>query len=181
MADVWLRGNRRVLWFAMIGPAAIFALGAAIGWLSATLWLQCLGFASAALGGSMLLLLVWQFRLPRLAYSAGRLLVYLRSGPPFRIPIEIVECFLLGRGPSFLPGRRHAETETATVVVRLAEKAEEWTHREVRPALGSWCDGHIIIRGTWCEPLSVDVVSQLNQRLAAAQTAWHEAQSENAG
>ena len=40
--------------------------------------------------------------------------------------------------------------------------------RELHPALGRWCDGYATIRGCWCEPLSADLVRQLNRRLANA-------------
>jgi hypothetical protein len=82
------------------------------------------------------------------------------------VPIELVEGFLLGQGPSFLPGKRHARTETTTFIVRLAESAEDWSQRDMPPALGKWCGSYITIRGTWCERLSVDLVQRLNVRLA---------------
>ncbi len=117
-------------------------------------------------GGGMIVLLAWQSRQPRLAFEPGHLLVYLRSGRPYRVPIEIVECLFLGQAPSRLPSKRHESTKTATVVVRLAERAESWRERDVKPALGSWRDGYITILGTWCEPLDRDLVNRLNQRLA---------------
>ena len=53
--------------------------------------------------------------LPRLAYADRHLLVYLDSGPPQRVPIEVVEGFLLGQGPTMLPGKQyeHAEATNA--------------------------------------------------------------------
>ena len=61
------------------------------------------------------------------------------------------------------------QTETAAVVIRLAESASAWSHREVKPALGKWCEGYITIRGTWCERLDIAKVNRLNQRLAEVQ------------
>ncbi len=107
------------------------------------------------------------WRIPRLAYDGRHLLAYLPGMTPIRVPIEIVECFLLGQGPAFLPGEKHAHTETTTVVVKLSDRAEEWSHRTVDPRVASWCDGYITIRGTWTEPLSVALIQRLNQRLAA--------------
>ena len=109
---------------------------------------------------------------PRLAYHSGQLLVYLRPGRPIQVPIDIVECFFLGQGDSFL-GRSPFDSnstskQTSTVVVRLAEAAREWKQIEVQPALGHWCDGYIVIRGTWCEPLNGELVRQLNERLIKA-------------
>jgi hypothetical protein len=116
----------------------------------------------------LLLLLVWQLRLPRLAYDAGDLLVYLRGSRPIRVPLEVVECFLLGQAPTMLPGKQHEHAETSSIMIRLSERAEEWSHRDVKPALGKWCSGYITLRGTWCEPLSVAVVNRLNVQLAEA-------------
>jgi len=52
------------------------------------------------------------------------------------------------------------------VIVRLAEAAEEWKHRDVRPALGEWCEGYITIRGSWCERITPELMRRMNGRLA---------------
>jgi hypothetical protein len=140
-----------------------------------------LGSATWLVFGSWLLLLVsllWLVRQlrqglrPRLAYSSGKLLVFLQDGEPIAVPIDIVECFFLGQGASLLPraleGPRGEAGEAATIVVRLAEAAVEWSHRDVLPALGHWCEGYITIRGTWCEPINQELVAGLNQKLIAA-------------
>ena len=108
--------------------------------------------------------------LPRLAYQRGDLLVFLRYRRPWRVPVSQVECFFLGQGDSMLASARESETsetptKTRTIVVRLAEAAKDWQARDVRPELGRWCDGYITIRGTWCEPMSPELVKQLNSRL----------------
>jgi hypothetical protein len=82
------------------------------------------------------------------------------------VPIDVVECFWLGQAPGLLPLERHKHVETAAVVIRIAERASQWHHQEVKPQLGAWCDGYITIRGTWCEPLGVPLINRLNQRLA---------------
>ena len=41
-----------------------------------------------------------------------------------------------------------------------------FVHRDVKPALGHWCDAYITIYGTWCEPLTTEVFSRMNKRLA---------------
>ena len=87
------------------------------------------------------------------------------GSPPCAWPIDIVEVLFMGQGP-VLPGSKNEEkTETKNAVIRIAEKATEWHARPVRRELGSWCDGYIIIRGTWCEPLSVELLNALNSRL----------------
>jgi hypothetical protein len=85
------------------------------------------------------------------------------------VPIDAVEVFFLGQGASELPNLRGREPETQNVVVRLAESATEWKHRDVRPALGQWCEGYITLRGSWCEPITRDVMQRLNRRLAELQ------------
>jgi hypothetical protein len=136
----------------------LFATNTSVTWL---------GLVAA--GGSLasLVLLVTWWRRPRLAYFDGELEVYLTGRRPIRVPIEVVECFFKGQGPSLLPGfalggRR---LEAATLIVRLAERAVQWKHRDVRPWLGLWCEGYITIRGTCCEPLHGDLVARLNRRL----------------
>jgi len=172
MTEIWLRTNARALWFAMVLPGACALLGLVLvtGWADAAprLWVRLLGAGLLLVDSLVVIAFVRLLSLPRLSYQDRWLTVYL-SARGVRVPIEIVEGFLLGQGPSLLPGRKHQGTETTTVVIRLAESAEEWSHMDVRPALGKWCDGYITIRGTWCEPLNVEVVNRLNRRLAEVQ------------
>ena len=117
-------------------------------------------------------------RLPRLAYERGEMLVFLDSAQPTRVPIDIVECFFLGQGDSNLPKLAGREPETQNVVVRLAESAPDWKHRDVKPAFGHWCEGYITIRGAWCEPIHRDLMQRLNRRLAEIQRERKAAQQE---
>jgi hypothetical protein len=167
--EIWLRTNRRALLFGMIPPALVAAIGL----------LLVVGLPSRepptvvrAIGGVLVVAalaivgaLAWQMRKPRLAYRDRQVLVWLRPGGPIRVPLEVVECFLLGQTSSFLPGGDERHVETSALIIRLAQKAEEWQHLDVKPQLGAWCQGQVIIRGTWCEPLSVPLVNRLNQRL----------------
>jgi hypothetical protein len=168
--EIWLRTNARAVLFGMILPAAIAILGLAVvtglGGNSPPVWLRALGGVFLAVGLAAIAGLAWQLKRPRLAYQPGELLIWLRGGAPFRVPIDAVECFWLGQGPSMLPGKRHENTEAATIVIRIADKAVDWRHREVKPQLGMWCEGYVTIRGTWCEPLNIDLVNRLNLRLA---------------
>ncbi|HEX4142645.1 MAG TPA: hypothetical protein VHY91_03770 [Pirellulales bacterium] len=166
MAEIWLHTNRRALAFGLILPALLVALGIALAVGVNVVWLRAAG-ALIALGGLLgVALVARQFWQPRLAYDQRHLLVFLQAGPPHRVPIEVVEGFLLGQGPTLLPGRRYRQTEASTVVIRLADAAADWADRETKPALGRWCGGYITLRGTWCEPLSVDLVQRLNRRLS---------------
>ena len=170
MAETWLRTNRRALLFGLALPAAMAIVGVCtatgFGLRTPPPWAQWLGWSLAGVGALLMVSLARELRRPRLGYADGHLLVNLRGGQPIRVPIDVVECFFFGQGPSMLPGRKHQHTEASTVVVRLAEAATEWEHREVNPALGKWCASYITIRGTWCEPLDLQLVNRLNARLA---------------
>ena len=167
-SETWLRPNRRILTFAAFLPAV--ALVIAVAMLAAPfgdtmrLWLRIIGGGVAAISATALVFLLWQAGQARLACDGRRLLVNLGTARPVAVGLEFVEGFLLGQGPAFLPGKEQAEV--ANVVVRLAERAAEWERVEVNRLLGSWCGHYITIRGTWCEPLSVDLVNRLNARLA---------------
>jgi hypothetical protein len=173
MPEVWLRNNRRALLAGMIVPGlwlAIALAAAGIALATGQSW-PLIAFAVVLalpplwmLGG-----LAYAMSVPRLAYESGELLVYLDLSQPARLPIEIVEVFFLGQGPSELPKLAGREPETQNVIVRLAESATEWKHRDVRPAIGHWCEGYITLRGSWCEPITRDVMQQLNRRLAEVQ------------
>ena len=168
--EVWLRPNRRALFFGMLLPAVIVAVGAMLmvglpGRVPTTA-IRATGAVAVVLGSWLVAAIIVQMRRPRLAFADGHLLVALRQGKPIRVPIECVECFLLGQAPSLLPGKGKEHVEAASLVVRIAESAKAWQSQEVKPQLGAWCGGYITLRGTWCEPLSVELVNRLNERLA---------------
>lgn len=177
MRETWLKTNRRAAWLGTLLPAVgAVAGGLLLGGVSDPL----LGAGLRAFGGVLssvslliLSLVIAQARLPRLAADGRHLLVYLRPGGPIRVPLEVVEGFLLGRGPSFLPGKRFANAEAATLIVRLAERAPEWAMIETDRRLGTWCGHYITINGAWCETLSVAVANRLNARLAEVKRALH--------
>lgn len=165
MIEVWLRPNRRVLSMALV-PAGIFAAAGywltVIGGTAAWRWA---GWAQVAVGVALMLGLVGQLRRPRIASQDGAILFYLRAGAPVAAPAKVVEAFFLGQGPANLPIVGGQRPETVNLVARLSQKAPEWSHVDVKPALGRWCDGYVTIRGTWCEPLDGDVIRRLNRRL----------------
>lgn len=158
---------------AVYGVLAALALVAVVGlaWFDGPRWMLIVASVVLAF---LLLGVGWlgvQISRPRLAYRAGELLVYVRQGAPVRVPVSIVECFLIGRAPTQFPGAKFAASETMTLVVRLSPRAEEFRQQPTDPRLGFWCDSHITLRGTWCEPLSVPRVNELNAQLVAAQRA----------
>jgi hypothetical protein len=179
MTEVWLKTNRRALLLGMTVPALILlAIVAGLGWTIASgkhwLWqlpLVIVGVVPLWMIGELLYALLR----PRIGYEPGELLVFLEPTRPTRVPIDIVEVFFLGQGPSELPKLQGREPETKNVVIRLAESAADWKHRDVRPAFGHWCEGYITLRGSWCEPITPGLMRRLNERLAAAHRARREA------
>ncbi len=171
--EVWLRANRRALSLGLALPLLLAAAGLLAVMRAGHPAVAVAGWTLIALAAYLLAGAVHALRQPRLAYQDGRLLVYLDPRGPQRVPVELVECFFLGQGPSLLPPQRGDQQpgETATVVVRLAESAEQWKHVDVKPAWGHWCDGYITIRGTWCEPIHGELVQRLNERLVTAHRA----------
>jgi len=173
MREVWLRNNRRALIVGMILPGLWLLAGVAAfatAWATGQAWWLAVLAAMISLPPLWLLAsLVLALTRPRLAYEDGELLVYVEAFEPARVPIEIVEVFFLGQGPTELPKLAGREHETHNVVVRLAESAAEWKHRDARPAFGQWCEGYITLRGSWCEPITRELMQRLNRRLAEVQ------------
>jgi len=85
------------------------------------------------------------------------------------VPIEFVEVFFAGQSETHMPRPRTQTTgpapESRNVVVRLAERAAQFQQHPVKPSLGSWEDGYIVVRGTWSEPINKDLFRRLNRRL----------------
>lgn len=165
MSEVWLRTNRRAILWAMLPAALMLATGVAIacGLLPLPGWTRWIGGAVALFSLVCLGALLWQCRLPRLAYADGHLQVHLRRGEPIRVPLHVVECFLLGQAPSRLPGK--PQLKTTTVLIRLCPREVDWVRGDVDSRLGQWRDSHFVIHGTWCEPLDVEIVRRLNAQL----------------
>lgn len=166
MPESWLGSNRRILWVAMLPPMFVLLTGMLIAsyFAGKNSMLVSMGGLLAIGSAGIVAVFCYLSRFPRLAYDNEHLLVYLRGTRPVRVPIEVVEVFFLGQGEAGLSGDE--ELETANVVVRLAEAATDWHKVEVKRSMGQWCDGYITIRGTWCEPLSLEKVNHLNHQLA---------------
>jgi len=169
MREVWLKPNLRAATLGFIVSAGLEALGFAlllVGWIvypnDVLFWG---GIALAAVAQVGIISMAMQMARPRIAYLDREVLFYVRDDGPVRVPLEFVEGFLLGQGPAMLPGAAQ-NWETSTLIAKLADNAESWQKLDVAPAVASWCNGYVTIRGTWCEPLSVEVVNRLNRRLA---------------
>ena len=165
MTEIWLRSNRRILAVGLIPGAAICGGGAVLLATTSLPSLKYLSIACLAFGVILMGIVARQLIRPRVAYSAGQVLFYLRAGDPIAVPLEVVEAFFLGQGPAYLPGSEEDSQETVNLVARLSQKYPEWMRLDVKPALGKWCEGYVSIRGTWCEPLTNDVIRRLNRRL----------------
>jgi hypothetical protein len=164
MTETWLAPNRRVLALALLPVGLLGGASAAVVLGSAPPVVR--GLAVAVLLVSLVLAmgLTLQWLRPRIAYCQGEVLFYLRARSPIAVPVEVVEAFFLGQGPAQLPGASD-QTETVNLVARISQRAPQWAHQEVKVALGRWCDGYVTIRGTWCEPLTGEVIRRLNRRL----------------
>lgn len=175
MPEIWLRNNRRALTMGLLIPAVIELLGSAglVIYFGAypSVWVLIPSIALMSVGTLLMLSLLFAMQQPRLAYEEEQLLVYLDEPAPVRVPIDVVECFFLGQGPSFLPNLDGKESETSNVIVRLAESAHEWHHRDTKPQIAHWCEGYITLRGAWCEPISNEALGKLNKRLVEAHRA----------
>jgi hypothetical protein len=166
-SEVWLRSNPR----PAVAGAVVVALAGAVA--AATLWVAggpawrwwALAAAGVA-GGAVAMALVVAASLPRLVRRGGMLRVRLSPLTAHDIPLEIVECVF--PGSSTLEGSEAAPRRVGTVVMRLAERAVAWKERPTFAAWGTWNDGHVVIDGRWCEPLSLEVTKQLGQRILEA-------------
>ena len=167
--EVWLRANPRpVAGFGLLvaaglaglvavpplagaGPIAV-SLAAALGAVVAA---GAAALASVALG-------------PRLVRQGENLEVRLATTVE-RVPLGVVECLFRGSEP--VPGPADDDDprfRVGTLVVRLAERATDWRDRPTFRSWGSWEDGHIVIDGRWCEPLTRETVGRIAERLVAA-------------
>src|SRR5262249_16281453 len=168
MQETWLKPNRRAILFGCVPPLVMTVIGvclvlthradsesSVIGWI---------GYFTAVAGLVACGLLLTQFGHPRIAFRDGNVLLFVRTGQPIAVPVDIVESFFFGQGPAHLPAMAK-QPNTVNLIARLSQRHTEWASQKVRPALGSWCDGYVTTRGKWCEPLNSDVIRRINRRL----------------
>jgi hypothetical protein len=165
MCEVWLRSNRRILALGLIPGLVISGAASALWFSVVSSGLRWFAGLMLFVGLALVAIVLRQFVRPRVAYSDGKVLFYLRTGRPIAVPVGVVEAFFLGQGPAYIPGTIEDSQETVNLVARISQKAEDWQRVEVKPALGRWCEGYVSIRGTWCEPLTNEVIRRLNRRL----------------
>ena len=180
MTDVWLTSNRRVLFMAMLPIGLLAGLSLATLAQDTGPVFRLLATVLFVLSLVLLVGLVRQLYRPRIAYRDGQVLFFLRAGSPIAVPVNVVEAFFLGQGPAYLPVPSSSKSEAVNLVARLSQRAPEWSHQDVKPALGQWCDGYVTIRGTWCEPLTGEVIRRLNHRLGEVSRPHESTDSETA-
>lgn len=168
MREIWLQGNRRAILLGAILPAVLVSAGVAMVGVAFDrdddIVLRSCGVAAILVGMLVLAILAVQYRRPRIALQNAHVLFFVRSGGPIAVPVDIVEAFIIGQGPAHLPGISK-QPNTINLVARLSQRHTEWARQAVKPAIASWCDGYVTIRGTWCEPLNNEVIRRLNRRL----------------
>lgn len=165
--EIWLRGNVRpvmgaaglaaavattaVVWGAAAGRPAWVAAGLAAGVFTLVV-LTAVGRVAAR---------------PRLARRGDVLEIRLTPGRVERVPLEVVECVFRGTEP-LNAADPQPRFRVGTLVVRFAERASEWRGRDTFGPWGNWQDGHAVIDGRWCEPLSRATVERIAAALVAA-------------
>jgi hypothetical protein len=167
MRETWLKPNRRAILFGCVPPLVLALVGAclavALSESANRVW-QWLAVALIVAGLAILGIVFGQLRHPRIGFHNGMVLFYLRLGTPIAVPVGIVESFFFGQGPAHFPAMTK-QPQTVNLIARLSQRHTEWANQNVRPSLGSWCDGYVTIRGTWCEPLNSEMIRTLNRRL----------------
>ncbi len=176
--EIWLRGNQRLLLAGLAAPllavlgSVFFIVLSFLGSGLAAIFLV-VGIAGLLISLLIVGLIAWVGRLPRVAYDANEreVVMYLPGPKPYAVPLEFVECFFLGTGITQIPGQPSRDVQTKNIVVRLAERAEEWHRRDLTLSIGKWCEGYVTIRGLFCEPIDIEVVKRMNTMLHQAQQA----------
>lgn len=187
MTETWLQANRRafLLPIAVAGILAPHCAGVAIALSRSPTWSGSVTFWLLTLAAVLLTLIavaLWSIaRIPRITYADGRVKFFVRFGPPVEVPVDNVEAFLLGRGPIFFTDDRRETKETTTLLVRIAERAHDYHNVTTAPLLAAWCGNQATIRGTWTEPLGLELVNRLNQRLYDVKQARAAANASGAG
>ena len=164
---MWLRSNSRpAVAGAVVVVLAVAAAAVGLRAGGGPAWGWWALAAAGAAAGTAATALVVTASLPRLVRHGNALRVRLSPLAAHDVPVEIVECVFPGSSP--LDGSESAPRRVGTVVVRLAERAVAWKQRPTFAAWGTWNDGHVVIDGRWCEPLSLDVTKRLGQKILEA-------------
>jgi len=149
-----------------VAAAAALALIPLVGWPGWFVWAVA---SLAAAAAAALAAIGWAAARPRLTLAGDRLEIRLHPLATERVPLDVVECVFRGTEP-LAGGPADAEPafRVGTLVVRFAERAAEWRSRETFRPWGTWSDGHAVIDGRWCEPLSGAAIERVAAGLIEA-------------
>lgn len=168
-AEVWLRGNvRPALGLAAAGAALVVAAATVILACGPPAWVTR---AAAALGMMLaagVAALVRAAARPRLERRGTLLRLRLAPHVAHDVPLDDVECVFLGSQPIGADDADVHRLRVGTLVVRFAERATACRERPTFVPWGTWQDGHAVIDGRWCEPLSLEVARGVSARLLEA-------------
>jgi len=171
--EIWLRGNiRPVAWLALLVAVVAGGLVAVVS-MRATgpvPWLLVAAFCGVA--GSGVSMLASVAARPRLERRGDSLQIRLSPTAVEHLPIDAVECFFQGSNPIARSGEptcgNHAAFRVNTLVMRLAERAADFSSRPTFTPWGTWDDGYVVFDGRWCEPLSADLARSMSRQLIEA-------------
>ena len=172
--EIWLRGNLRpVAWLAMVEAVVAGGLITAAALRASSLpsfLLVAVPFCGVAAG--LVGVLAYAAARPRLERVGGCLRVRLSPTAVEDVPLDAVECFFQGSNPIDRSGEPtcgdHAALRVNTLVMRLAERAADFSKRATFTPWGTWDDGYVVFDGRWCEPLSTDLARRLSRQLVEA-------------
>jgi hypothetical protein len=169
--EVWLRGNIRpgvaAVVIVAIAAAVVITVAAAT---RLSPWVMGGLVAVAAIVVANAGIATWVVSRPRLARTGSMLEVRLAPWSVERVPLEVVECIFRGSDGIVRPGEEALEPQyrVGTLIVRLAERATPWHRRDTFRPWGEWKEGHLVIDGRWCEPLTIETVRDVASRLLDA-------------
>ena len=168
MHEIWLKPNRRILALALVVPLAAAVCGMLLLLAAAGSRYWPWGMSVLLISPLLGLWIIRKMFLPRLGYRKGSLLVFLSRDSPVAVPVDLVECFCLSHADTVFTGIAGHEAQISAIIIRLDQTAKTFSSRKTRAGLGTWENGTITIRGTWCEPMSHRVVASLNAKLRQA-------------
>jgi hypothetical protein len=173
--EVWLKGNVRPALGLAVLAAVVLAAGAALVLVCAPpAWVAQVAAAAGAGIVAAVAALVWAAARPRLERRDTVLRLRLAPHRAHDVPLEAVECVFLGSQPIGADDAHDAHDadehrlRVGTLVVRFAERATECRERATFRLWGTWHDGHAVVDGRWCEPLSLEVARGISARLLEA-------------
>jgi hypothetical protein len=172
--EVWLRGNLRpVAWLAAVATVVAGGIVVTAGLRASSLPFFLLLMAPfCGMAAGIVGTLVSAAARPRLERVGDCLRVRLSPTAVEQVPLDAVECFFQGSNPIARNGDPtcgdHAAFRVNTLVMRLAERAADFSKRPTFTPWGTWDDGYVVFDGRWCEPLSADLARQLSRRLVEA-------------